>query len=53
MATGVEDVSYLNSFCGYCRFFGHCSSDIGVEYGDHACWEYVEDVAPADNGPTG
>jgi len=37
------EASYINSFCGYCRFFGHCSSDTGMDYDDNACWEYVED----------
>lgn len=53
MSTISEEVSYINSFCGYCRFFGHCSSDNGVDYGDYACWEFVAEEFCADNGATG
>ena len=49
MASESKDVSHINNFCGYCQFFGDCET----EYGDYACWEYVEDEAPADNGPAG
>ncbi len=49
MATESKNVSYINSFCGYCRFFGQCET----EYGDYACWEYVEDEIYAGNGATG
>ena len=38
----TEDSWYLGSFCGYCRFFGICSSNSRVEYGDEAYWEYME-----------
>ena len=34
-----EDVSSINSFCGYCQFFGNCAT----EYDDHACWEFMPD----------
>ena len=53
MSTSSEEVSYINSFCGHCRFFGQCSSENGVNYGDWACWEYVEDDIYAGNGATG
>jgi hypothetical protein len=49
MATGVKDVSYVSSFCGYCQFFEHCET----EYSDHACWEYVEDDIFAGDVATG
>ncbi len=49
METNSEDVAGINSFCGYCRFFGHCAT----EYGDHACWEFVADEFWAGNGTTG
>lgn len=49
MAVCSEDVSGINSFCGYCRFFGHCAT----EYGDHACWEFAADEFWAGNGTTG
>jgi len=49
MVTETEEVSYSNSFCGYCRFFGQCDTD----YGDFACWEYVDDGVCSGNGVTG
>ena len=41
MSKNTLDDWYLTGFCGHCHFFGHCSSDAGVEYGDWACWEFV------------
>lgn len=49
MSTSSEEVSYTNSFCGHCRFFGHCAT----EYGDHACWEFIAEDFCADNDATG
>ncbi len=49
MASSSDEASYINSFCGHCRFFGQCET----EYGDYACWEYVEDDIHAGNGAMG
>ena len=49
MVTESEEISYSNSFCGYCRFYGGCDTD----YGDFACWEYVDDGVCSGNGVTG
>ena len=37
----TEESWYLGNFCGFCRFFGDCSSTNHVEYGDEACWEFM------------
>lgn len=53
MSDSSADVSGGSSFCGHCRFFGQCSSEDGVDYGDWACWEYIENGVYADNDATG
>ena len=49
MGIESEEVLHINSFCGYCHFFGQCETD----YGDFACWEYVEDGVCSGNDATG
>ena len=48
MVDSICDGGAAGGFCGWCRFFGLCNSEVGVGYGDEACWEFMPDWPEAE-----